>query len=82
MTCGSLNYGTRAVLVTGAAQGIGEAIARRLAANGFGVCVADVDGDRAAAVAAAIGGIAHRDHLHIGLTKAGAAKRTSFWIAP
>jgi hypothetical protein len=24
--------------------------------------------------------IAHRDHLHIGLTKAGAAKRTSFWI--
>ena len=23
--------------------------------------------------------IAHRDHLHIGLTKAGAAKRTSFW---
>jgi len=23
--------------------------------------------------------IAHRDHLHIGLTKAGAAKKTSFW---
>ena len=23
--------------------------------------------------------IAHRDHLHIGMTKAGAAKRTSFW---
>ena len=23
--------------------------------------------------------IAHRNHLHIGLTKAGAAKRTSFW---
>jgi hypothetical protein len=23
--------------------------------------------------------VAHRDHLHIGLTKAGAAKRTSFW---
>jgi hypothetical protein len=23
--------------------------------------------------------IAHRDHLHIGLTKAGAAKQTSFW---
>ena len=49
-----------AALVTGAAQGIGEAIARRLAANGFGVCVADLDGDRAAEVAAAIGGIAHR----------------------
>jgi hypothetical protein len=25
--------------------------------------------------------IAHRDHLHIGLSKAGAAKRTSFWAA-
>ena len=23
--------------------------------------------------------IAHRNHLHIGMTKAGAAKRTSFW---
>jgi hypothetical protein len=23
--------------------------------------------------------IAHRNHLHIGLTKAGAAKKTSFW---
>jgi hypothetical protein len=25
--------------------------------------------------------IAHRDHLHLGLSKAGAAKRTSFWTA-
>jgi hypothetical protein len=25
--------------------------------------------------------IAHRDHLHIGLTKAGAARRTSFWLS-
>jgi hypothetical protein len=25
--------------------------------------------------------LAHRDHLHIGLTKAGAAKKTSFWTA-
>jgi hypothetical protein len=23
--------------------------------------------------------IAHRNHLHIGMTKAGAARRTSFW---
>ena len=23
--------------------------------------------------------IAHRNHLHIGMTKAGAAKKTSFW---
>lgn len=47
-----------AALVTGAAQGIGEAIARRLAAAGARVCVADVDGDRADAVAWDIGGIA------------------------
>jgi hypothetical protein len=25
--------------------------------------------------------VAHRDHLHIGLSRAGAAKRTSFWVA-
>jgi hypothetical protein len=25
--------------------------------------------------------IAHRDHLHIGLSKAGAAKKTSFWTS-
>jgi 3-oxoacyl-[acyl-carrier protein] reductase len=47
-----------AALVTGAAQGIGEAIARRLAADGVAVCVADLDRERADAVAAEIGGIA------------------------
>jgi hypothetical protein len=26
--------------------------------------------------------VAHRDHVHIGLSKAGAAMRTSFWLAP
>jgi hypothetical protein len=25
--------------------------------------------------------VAHRDHIHIRLTKAGAARRTSFWSA-
>ena len=49
-----------AALVTGAAQGIGEAIARRLAAAGARVCVADLDEQRAQAVADAIGGIACR----------------------
>jgi 3-oxoacyl-[acyl-carrier protein] reductase len=47
-----------AALVTGGAQGIGEAIARRLARDGVRVCVADLDGSLAGAVAESIGGIA------------------------
>lgn len=40
--------------VTGAAQGIGEAIARRLASDGFAVAVADMNADKAQDVADAI----------------------------
>ena len=40
--------------VTGAAQGIGEAIARRLAKDGFAVAVADMNTDKAQAVADSI----------------------------
>lgn len=43
-------------LVTGAAQGIGEGIARRLAAEGAAVAVSDLDGEGAAALAAELGG--------------------------
>ncbi|QGN34944.1 SDR family NAD(P)-dependent oxidoreductase [Microlunatus sp. Gsoil 973] len=43
-------------LVTGAATGIGEAIAERLAALGATVCLADIDGAKAGAVAERIGG--------------------------
>ena len=43
-------------LVTGAASGIGEAVARELSARGASVMVADLDGDGAARVAREIGG--------------------------
>jgi rhamnulose-1-phosphate aldolase/alcohol dehydrogenase len=46
---------TRIALVTGAASGIGKAIAHRLAAEGACVVVADLDADKAAAAAAEIG---------------------------
>ncbi|MCY0904584.1 3-hydroxybutyrate dehydrogenase [Arthrobacter sp. H14-L1] len=46
----------RAALVTGAASGIGEAIARAFAAEGARVIVADLNGDAAAEVASGIGG--------------------------
>lgn len=46
----------RIALVTGAASGIGKAIATRLAADGACVVVADLDADRAGEAAAEIGG--------------------------
>ncbi len=47
---------TRIALVTGAASGIGKAIATRLAAEGACVVIADLDAEKAQAAAAEIGG--------------------------
>ncbi|WP_330328753.1 3-hydroxybutyrate dehydrogenase [Streptomyces sp. NBC_00536] len=49
----------RVALVTGAGSGIGRACAIALAAAGAAVHVVDVDGESAAATAAAVGGPAH-----------------------
>jgi NAD(P)-dependent dehydrogenase (short-subunit alcohol dehydrogenase family) len=48
------SFADKAVIVTGAASGIGRTTARRFAAEGAQVCVADLDGDGAAATVAAI----------------------------
>jgi hypothetical protein len=49
---------TRSVIVTGAAQGIGAGIARRLAGEGWRVICADRDGEAVAALAGEIGAVA------------------------
>lgn len=51
-----LSMEARVVVVTGAAGGIGAALARRMAALGARVVVSDLDGERAHAVADEIGG--------------------------
>lgn len=54
---------TQTAIVSGGAGGIGSAISRRLAENGYGVVVADLDrdaSDRAAAVLPRVGEIEHR----------------------
>lgn len=50
----NLRFQDRVSIVTGAAGGIGEAYARRLASEGASVVVADIDAERAGAVAGSI----------------------------
>jgi len=52
-------------LVTGAAQGIGKAIARRFSEEGARVCVADLDGGAAEKAAASLPGEAHGAALDV-----------------
>ena len=50
-----MKFDNKVAVVTGAAQGIGEACARRFAANGAHVLLADIDDARGAALAADLG---------------------------
>jgi NAD(P)-dependent dehydrogenase (short-subunit alcohol dehydrogenase family) len=50
-----MRYENKTVMITGGAQGIGEAAARAFAAEGAAIVIADLDGVRAEALAAQIG---------------------------
>ena len=49
----------KVAVITGSGRGIGEAAARKLAANGARIVVSDIDGDVAQKVASEVGGVAH-----------------------
>jgi len=49
----------KVAVITGSGRGIGEAAARKLAANGARVVISDIDRDVAERVASEIGGVAH-----------------------
>lgn len=55
-----MNLAGRVALVTGGASGIGRATAMRLSAEGMRVCLADIDGVAAGAVADTLGGLGLR----------------------
>jgi NAD(P)-dependent dehydrogenase (short-subunit alcohol dehydrogenase family) len=59
-------FGGAVAIVTGGAGGIGSATCRRLAADGARVVVADLDGDRAQAIADELGGEASAHAFDLG----------------
>ncbi|MBF4583490.1 bifunctional aldolase/short-chain dehydrogenase [Curtobacterium sp. VKM Ac-2865] len=66
---------TRIALVTGAASGIGKAIAKRLAADGAAVVIADLDLGKAQAAAAEIGDTDRAIGIAADVTSAAAIER-------
>ena len=56
----------RVAIVTGAARGLGAAIAKRLGAEGATVCAVDINGPGAEATAAEIGGDSFAEHCDVG----------------
>ncbi|TQO19740.1 rhamnulose-1-phosphate aldolase [Rhodoglobus vestalii] len=69
------SHATRIALVTGAASGIGKAIATRLAADGACVIIADLDLEKAQAAAAEIGNSDVAIGLKVNVTDAAAIER-------
>ncbi|MGJ8720942.1 MAG: bifunctional aldolase/short-chain dehydrogenase [Salinibacterium amurskyense] len=69
------SHATRVALVTGAASGIGKAIATRLAADGACVVIADLDLEKAQAAAAEIGNTDVAIGLKVNVTDAEAIDR-------
>lgn len=65
---------TRIALVTGAASGIGRAIAQRFAAEGACVVIADLDEDKARATAAEIGSSDVAVGVHVDVSDAAAVR--------
>jgi NAD(P)-dependent dehydrogenase (short-subunit alcohol dehydrogenase family) len=60
-----MRFEGQSAIVTGAARGIGEAIARRLASEGAAVMIADVDEDAASAAAASMGDLVLGQRLDV-----------------
>lgn len=69
------SHATRIALVTGAASGIGKAIATRLAADGACVVIADLDLEKAQAAAAELGGTDVAIGLQVNVTDADAIEK-------